>query len=473
VLFCSQNFLLFFLAVFVVYWALPWQRARVWLLLICSFVFYASWNKWLAGIICVTTVADYVIALLLEASAAPGRKKWLLFASVGMNLSLLCYFKYVNFFLRSLEEALHAGGASVSLPMLSIILPIGISFYTFEAISYTVDVYRGKIRAERNLGHFMLFILFFPHLIAGPIVRAADFLPQIRRAKHWQWERLKVGLQFFVMGMVKKVVIADRLAALVDPVFANSAAYGTATTWIIVIAWAVQVYCDFSGYSDMALGCAHLLGYRLCHNFNMPYLAPNISDFWRRWHVSLGNWLRDYLFIPLGGSRGTAWQTYRNLIVTMTLCGLWHGADWPFVLFGFLQALMLIAHMAFRKFCERRPTLDALLQTPGGTALRVAVTFVSFCLTLVIWRAPTLGVAYDMLRTLVAPRGDQITLALTNVWWCVGLVAVCHLLARRDLWKRMVERVPAPVLGFGQAATVTLALLLVAGEGRPFVYFQF
>ncbi|HZZ81228.1 MAG TPA: MBOAT family O-acyltransferase, partial [Gemmataceae bacterium] len=410
-LFCSQNFLLFFLAVFVVYWALPWQRARVWLLLACSFVFYATWNRWLACIICVTTLADYVIAILLESSATPTRKKLLLFASVGMNLALLCYFKYVNFFLHSIEGALNAAGAGVSLPTLSVILPIGISFYTFEAISYTVDVYRGRIKAERNLGHFMLFILFFPHLIAGPIVRAADFLPQIRRAKHWQWTRARVGLQLFFMGMIKKIVIADRLAAMVDPVFAHASDYGTGTTWTIMIAWAIQVYCDFSGYSDMALGCAHLLGYRLTQNFDMPYLAVNISDFWRRWHMSLGSWLRDYLFIPLGGSRAGLWITCRNLLITMTLCGLWHGASWTFVLFGFLQALLLIGHVLFRRFCEARPSLDEMLHTPVGAAMRIALTFATFCITLVVFRAQTLSIGWGMLQTLFVPRADKAVLA--------------------------------------------------------------
>ena len=472
-LFCSQNFLLFFVAVFTVYWLLPWQRARVWLLLLCSFVFYASWNHWLAAIICVTTFADYAIALAMDTSSSPRGRKVFLVLSVAMNLSLLAYFKYVNFFLRSLEDVLQAAGASASLPVLSILLPIGISFYTFEAISYTVDVYRGRIRAERNLGHFMLFILFFPHLIAGPIVRAADFLPQIRRRKRWQWSRLNLGLQFFFMGMVKKLVIADRLALLVDPVFADQGLYGTGTLWLTMAAWAIQVYCDFSGYSDMAVGCAHMLGYRLCQNFNMPFLAANITDFWRRWHMSLGSWLRDYVFIPLGGSRGAFWQTGRNVILTMTLCGLWHGAAWPFVMFGFLQAVLMIIHMMFRGFCARRPTLDALLQTPAGTALRVSVTLLSFCITLVIWRAPTLYDGWEMVQALVVPRSDQLLQSMTSVWWCMLLVAICHALAHRDLWKRLSANVPAPVMGFGHALSLTAALLLVAGAGRAFVYFQF
>lgn len=472
-LFCSQNFLLFFLAVFAIYWSLPWPRARIGLLLVSSFAFYATWNKWLAAILCVSTIADYLIALYMDGAAAPRRRKALLVFSVGMNLGLLGYFKYANFFLRSLEDALHAAGASASLPVLSVILPIGISFYTFEAISYTVDVYRGKIHAERNLGHFMLFILFFPHLIAGPIVRAADFLPQVRRRKRWQWSRINVGLQFFLMGMIKKVVIADRLAVLVDPVFKDQALYGTGTLWLTMLAFAIQVYCDFSGYSDMAVGCAHLLGYRLCQNFNMPYLAVNLADFWRRWHMSLGSWLRDYVFIPLGGSRGTIATTARNLIIAMTLCGLWHGANWPFVVFGLLQGVMLVIHVAFRNYCESRPTLTSVLQTPLGTVARVGLTLLCFGVTLMIWRAPTLADGFEIVWALVVPRADLVPVALASVWVCALFVAVCHALAWRDLWKRLVESLPTPAYGFGHAMTFTAALLLISGHGRAFVYFQF
>ncbi len=472
-LFCSQTYLLFFCAVFAVYWLLPWARARIWLLLVCSFTFYAAWNRWLACIICVTTLADYILARLMDASASPPHRKRLLFVSVAMNLGLLCYFKYANFFLASLQQALQFAHLTASFPVLSVILPVGISFYTFEAISYTVDVYRGRIRAERSLAHFMLFILFFPHLIAGPIVRAANFLPQIRRRKRWQWSRLNLGLQFFLLGLVKKLVIADRLARVVDPVFAGTGAYGTTTLWLAAVAWALQCYCDFSGYSDMAIGCAHLLGYRLCRNFDMPLAAPNISLLWRRWHISLGNWLRDYVYIPLGGNRGTLSRTVVNLLITMTLCGLWHGAGWPFIVWGLLQGVMLAAHTVFRRFCDSRPALGALLESPGGTAARVAVTFTSFVVTFVFFRSPTLTAGLDMLRGMVFPRTGQVQLLMTSVLWCAALVALGHALAYRDLWKRLVARLPAEVIGLAFSLCCLLALLLATGAGRTFVYFQF
>ncbi|HEV3023081.1 MAG TPA: MBOAT family O-acyltransferase, partial [Pirellulales bacterium] len=292
-LFCSQLFLIFFVVVFTAYWVVPWRRARVWLLLAASVYFYASWSQWLASVVCASSLIDYLVARGMDACRNDRQRRALLGLSLAMNIGLLAYFKYANFFLRSLESALAAAGATASLPVLSVILPIGISFYTFEAINYTVDVYRRRIPAERNLAHFMLFILFFPHLIAGPIVRARDFLPQIARRKCWDWARINLGVQLFLLGLFKKLAVADRMAQFVDPVFSAPAEYRTSVLWLATLAWAVQVYCDFSGYSDMAIGTAHLLGYKLAQNFNMPYLAPNIAEFWRRWHISLSSWLRD------------------------------------------------------------------------------------------------------------------------------------------------------------------------------------
>src|SRR6266446_931632 len=360
-LFCSEKFLVFFTIVFISYWALPWPRARVWLLLGASFYFYASWNKWLALIICVSTAMDYFIARGMEAWESTRGRRLLLVISLVANLGLLVYFKYANFFLHSLQEALTAAGAQASLPVLSVMLPIGISFYTFEAINYTVDVYRRRVPAERNLLNFMVFILFFPHLVAGPIVRARDFLPQLRRPKHWDWARMQLGAQYFMMGLFKKLAIADRMALFADPVFADPTVYSRGAVWAASLAYALQIYCDFSGYTDMALGAAHMLGYKLAQNFNMPYLATNVAEFWHRWHISLSTWLRDYLFIPLGGSRGTNAQTNRNLMITMALGGLWHGASWNFVIWGVVQGLMLVTHRVFRDWCEKRATLCRVL----------------------------------------------------------------------------------------------------------------
>jgi alginate O-acetyltransferase complex protein AlgI len=479
-LFCSQKFLYFFTLVFCIYWALPWSRARVWLLLAASFYFYASWSKWLAGIICISTLMDFLVARGLDHWTIPWRRKTLLAISLVANLGLLGYFKYANFFLRSLEEALHAGGASASLPVLRVILPIGISFYTFEAINYTVDVYRRKIQAERSLSHFMVFILFFPHLVAGPIVRARDFLPQLKRPKHWDWARMQLGVQYFIMGLFKKIAIADRMALFADPVFAAPAGYGTGAVWLAVLAYAIQIYCDFSGYTDMALGAAHLLGYKLAQNFNLPYLSLNPSDFWRRWHISLSSWLRDYLFIPLGGSRGSdrpgycRWLTQRNLLITMTLGGLWHGASWTFVVWGLLHGLLLIVHRSFRAFAEARPWLSKVLRTPPGTLVRVGTTFLCVCVGWIFFRATTFAIALTMIGRLFAHHAGQgAPMPVVTFWVLIAVVVISHLLALGTLWNRLSVRLPAPLLGAGYAAVLTLALVLAPSSGKAFIYFQF
>jgi alginate O-acetyltransferase complex protein AlgI len=461
------------------------DRGRVWLLVLASFFFYASWNKWLALLICVSTAMDYVIARGLDALKSQAPRKLLLAVSICANLGLLCYFKYANFFLHSLEQSLGAAGVRASMPVLQVILPIGISFYTFEAINYTVDVFRRRVPAERNLANFMLFITFFPHLVAGPIVRARDFLPQTHHPKHWDWARLELGARFFIMGLFKKWAIADRMAQFADPVFASPTAYSTGATWLAVIAYTLQIYGDFSGYSDMALGTAHMLGYKLARNFNMPYVATNFSEFWHRWHISLSTWLRDYLFIPLGGSRCPRWRTCLNLMITMTLGGLWHGASWTFVVWGILHGLLLVAHRYFRDFCVQRPRLDRLFQSAPGTAVRVAVTLLGVMLCWVFFRAapiaPEVGkhltafqVAGRILTRLVIPHGGLgPPLHNRGLWYTVAVVVLCHALAHSGLWKRLVVRLPAPVLGCGYAVAVTLAMVLAPDAGKAFIYFQF
>jgi alginate O-acetyltransferase complex protein AlgI len=473
-LFCSQQYLIFFAIAFALYWSLRWPRAKIGVLLIASFVFYASWNRWLACLIFACTTLDYLLARGMDAWSSRRPRQLLLALSVCANLGLLAYFKYVNFFLDSLQQLLHSAGSSASLPLLSVILPVGISFYTFEAISYTVDVYRRKMPAERNLGHFLLFITFFPHLVAGPIVRARDFLPQLRHPRRWNWARMELGVQLFLRGLVKKLVVADRMALYVDPVFQNPEQFGSAAVWLATLAYAIQIYCDFSGYSDMALGSAHLLGYRLAQNFNLPYLAFNVSDFWRRWHMSLSSWLRDYLFIPLGGSRGTSWTTARNLMVTMALGGLWHGASWTFVLWGCAHGFLLIVHRAFQGICAGRPRLDAALRSAPGTLLRVGTTFLVVALCWVLFRATTLaeaGTVFARLAGLTEGRG--VPLPIEGLAWTLALFALLHLLAAFRVWPRLVLRLPSPMLGLGYAAVVLLVLVLAPGSEKAFIYFQF
>jgi alginate O-acetyltransferase complex protein AlgI len=473
-LFCSLEFVVFFAVVFVSYWAIPHHRLRVWLLLAASYYFYASWNKWLALIIFGSTTLDYFVARAIGASASPRARKALVLLSVTANLGLLCYFKYANFFLASLGAALKALGAQASLPVLSVILPIGISFYTFEAINYIVDVYRGIVKPERNLGNFLLFILFFPHLVAGPIVRARDFLPQVRRRKRFSWVRLEVGLGLFLLGLIKKFVIADRMAFYADPVFAQPASYACSVAWLAVVAYSIQIYGDFSGYTDMALGTAHLLGYHLAPNFNMPYLARNVSEFWRRWHISLSSWLRDYLFVPLGGSRGGRWRTARNLMITMALGGLWHGASWNFVLWGLLHGALLVLHRAFTGLCDLRPGLRWALGTLPGACFRVAATYLAVSLGWVLFRSPTAPAAAKFYARLFRTGSPWVEPWATG-YLLLG-VALClagHALAVSGAWRRLRPRAPVPLVGAAYAAAAAAALLLAPAASKAFIYFQF
>jgi alginate O-acetyltransferase complex protein AlgI len=494
-LFCSWNFAQFFALVFAVYWLVPWRRLqlsvpwlggrkyvlnghefRIWWLLAASFYFYASWNRKLALLIVASTLLDYFIGLGLETCRVPRLRRALLGLSITANLGLLGYFKYANFFLESLQEGLRVAGASVSLPVLQVILPVGISFYTFEAINYTVDVFRRRVPAERNPAHLLFFILFFPHLIAGPIVRAKDFLPQIRRTKRWSWARLQLGSEYFLLGLAKKWLVADQLALFADPVFAAPEAYGTLANWLALLAFTIQVYCDISGYSDMALGTAHLLGYKLAINFNMPYLATSVADYWRRDHISLSTWLRDYLFFPLGGSRGTRWQTCRNFLITMTLGGLWHGASWNFAIWGFLHGVMLSINRFFRSFCEMRPRLDGFLQGITGTALRMVLTFFCVYQGFVLFRAPTFAVArsmYQRLWSLTDGMGVTHPYGYGLLWCIVAGFVLCHVAACRRWWDRISLRMPVPVLGFTYVFALILCMAAAPLQDKPFIYFQF
>jgi alginate O-acetyltransferase complex protein AlgI len=473
-LFCSTEYVLFLTAVLAVYWAMPWARLRVLLLLAASIYFYASWSAELAVLVLATSMLDYGLARAIEAVASPLGRRLLLLTSLTCNVGILVYFKYANFFLASLEQALTAAGAQASFPVLRILAPIGISFYTFEAISYVVDVYQRKIKAERNPLHFLLFITFFPHLVSGPIVRGRDFLPQIKRPKKWSWPRAHLGLSLLAFGLFKKMGIGDRMALYVEPVFEHPELFRTPAIWGAMVAFTVQLYCDFSGYSDMALGAAHLLGYKLTVNFRMPYLATNVSDLWRRWHISLSTWIRDYLFIPLGGSRCSPWRTNMNLVIVMTLGGLWHGANWGFVVWGLLHGIFLVVHRGFQSWCKPRPAVSAWLVTIPGTFLRWLLTVGSFLLALVFFRARTLNEALTVLEGMFLPRGGLNTMMTRqNLIVLTLLVLVGHLLGAARIWPRLRPHLPTAAIGACYATLVVTALVLAPKVSQAFLYFQF
>src|SRR5262245_50136787 len=320
-LFTEQRFALFFIAVLAIYWALRGNRARKNFLLLCSYAFYAGWDWLLTPLILFSTVMDYALALRITGDQAR-KKRWLVISLVA-NLTLLGFFKYFNFFIESAVGFSAWLGIPLSMHTLAIVLPVGISFYTFESLSYTIDVYRGILKPVRNFLDYAFFIAFFPKLIAGPIMRAKDFLPQLTDGRRWANVNVRACLTMFLIGYIKKAVISDHIAQAIDPVFAAPAGVAASTLWLAAALYTLQLYCDFSAYSDMATACAGLLGYRLTLNFDAPYLSQSVREFWTRWHISLSTWFRDYLFIPLGGSRGTPARTAINLFTVFVLCGIW------------------------------------------------------------------------------------------------------------------------------------------------------
>jgi alginate O-acetyltransferase complex protein AlgI len=466
-LFHTVEFLGFFAIVFPVYWLLPWHRVRMSWLLAASFFFYMSWNPWLITLILFSASLDFCVALKLEKVASPRWRKLLVALSVTCNLGLLAFFKYTNFLLGTAHSLLGWFHVRYDPTFLNIILPLGISFYTFETISYIVDVYRGRIKAERNLLDYALYIMFFPHLIAGPIVRPGDFLPQVARRKRFSWLRMSAGIQLFLLGLFKKAVLADHLSAAVDPVFKSPEAFATGSLWLAVIGYAAQIFCDFSGYSDMAIGLAHLFGFKLHANFNMPYLAANITDFWRRWHISLSSWLRDYLYIPLGGNRNGTWQTYRNLMVTMLLGGLWHGASWTFVFWGFIHGAALALHRAI--------PAPAWLSSRVFRPLGVAATFLTVCVAWVFFRAHTFSQAILILKRMVRPTaGGSLDGATASIaLGCLAIVLVFHGVGRTVTVERLDRRLPPALVGAALGMLLMAALVLLPRERAAFIYFQF
>jgi D-alanyl-lipoteichoic acid acyltransferase DltB (MBOAT superfamily) len=472
-LFNSWTFLPFVLVVLGLYYVLPWRWQNR-MLLVASCVFYGSWDWRFLILLVISTSIDFLVGLGLYRAHGPRARKWLLAVSCGVNLGILGFFKYFNFFADNLEDLLAALGLPVAAAHLNIILPIGISFYTFHAMSYAIDIYRGKMKPIASYPDYMLFVLYFPQLVAGPIARAAALIPQITHARTIRGEQVRQGLWLVLWGFFKKLVIADNLAPLVDAAFAAPTTPGGAECLLAVYAFAYQIYCDFSGYTDIARGLGKLMGIELAVNFDRPYLARNPPDFWRRWHISLSTWLRDYLYIPLGGNRHGRWQTYRNLMLTMVLGGLWHGASWTFVVWGAYHGALLVAWHAW---AARRPA--ALGQEDSGGLLRPALScFVMFQLTCLGWllfRADSLGqVGQFLAHMATSPALDAG--ALHIAFALLPLAAVLWVI---ESWVGNADD-PTTAWGWdwllGQAAVCGLlvAILLFTPSGaRAFLYFQF
>ncbi|MBI5763719.1 MAG: MBOAT family protein [Planctomycetes bacterium] len=483
-IFSSWQFAFFFAVVFGVYWAVPGRRFRHGFLLAASYVFYAAWNTKLLSIVIGLTLFDYGVGLGLEHVQGERRRRVLLIASLAANLGILAVFKYADFFVISLRDLLANAGIHTGWHTLGIILPVGISFHTFQTMSYTIDVYRRRIPACRSLVDFALFVAFFPQLVAGPIVKAVEFLPQLRNDKRFDWSRLDAAVMLFLVGLTKKLLIADNFATLVDPVFADPTHFTTRDLWLAMLCYGGQIYCDFSGYTDMAIATARLLGFDMSENFRNPYLAIGLSDFWRRWHISLSTWFRDYLYIPLGGSRTGPWRTGANLMITMLLAGLWHGASWTFVVWGAIHGVALISS----KWCA---SIGEWLPRRGRTIVAWAVTFLVVHVAWVFFRCqpvipagasepePTVAAlsrALYFVKHLVIPVAVDHPLWLMNkgpMLALLGLMAAFQLLDERRRRGSDPIRLPAPIAGVSYACWILVLVILSPENTNPFIYFQF
>ncbi len=473
-IFTSFEFIIFFALVLAGRSLCRSLPAEKWFLLVASYVFYMSWSVPFGLLIFATSLVDFAVGLGLGKLENQRPRKWLLTVSLLANLGVLAFFKYTNFFLANVEWAAARFGTSLHRWHYDIILPAGISFFTFQSMSYTISVYRRQIPPCRSPRDFFLFVAFFPQLLAGPIVRAADLLPQIYRRARANLSEIESGLAQFALGAVKKIVISDQIAPNVDLIFSAPGNYDGFTLWQGVLGYAVQIYCDFSGYSDMAIGCARILGFHFPENFQMPYSAASITEFWQRWHISLSSWFRDYLYIPLGGNRLGAGRTYVNLLVTMLLCGLWHGASWNFVLWGGLHGLSLAIH----RIWKHANPLGAILEHP---AFRFIWTGLAHLLTLgvvlvgwVLFRAQSLPAAAQYIGRMFTWSPAGVHLISPYILPAVAAVFGTHLLVQKDRnWAKEIPSRPVFLrIGFYSALVLLISLLAVT-DSVPFIYFQF
>jgi len=472
-LFNTGRFALFFLLVFVANWLLGKRwRAQNALLVVASQWFYACWDYRFLGLLWFSMLVDYVVALRLEANTDPKRRKWLITLSVSVQLGILGLFKYLNFFVASGAALLARLGFGVHPSALGIVLPVGISFYTFQTMSYTIDVYRRVIPAERNLLSFATFVSLFPQLVAGPIERARRILPQINGPRSLPLDALYSGTSLILFGLFKKVFIADNLANVVDQAFAKTASLTRAEAIFALYAFAFQIYGDFSGYTDIARGTARLLGFDFALNFRRPYFAQDPSDFWQRWHISLSSWLRDYLYIPLGGNRRGTPRTLLNLFLTMLLGGLWHGASWTFVLWGAYHGLLLVAHRLLQPFLSRvRPNGFV-----AGGLWSILCCTVMFHLIVLGWLPFRAHTALEVKEVLVSigRHGGELGDALTYAQWlgaCIALLIPLEL--AEELRPNFFEQRGFWARGLVYAAVLLLLLIAGAPGGQTFIYFQF
>lgn len=474
-LFNSLIFLGFILIVFAVYPRLRLREQNIFLL-VASYVFYGYWDWRFSFLLLTSTIVDFWVGQAIQSSNSQRRRKVLLLCSISINLGILGFFKYFNFFVDSAASLLSAIGLHPHMPLLQVILPIGISFYTFKTLTYTIDIYRRKITPTKDFVAYALYTSFFPQILAGPIERAANLLPQISSPRRIARAQVFAGLNLILLGFFKKVAIADTLAPIVGKIFDAPGTMSSGQLWTGVYAYTLQIYGDFSGYTDIARGIALILGFKSMENFNAPYLSRSITEFWQRWHISLSTWFRDYLYIPLGGNQQGTGRTYANLFITMLLCGLWHGAAWPFVIWGIIHGLYLIIHRII--LAGRKPDLSWPQNLSGWVPcfLKIFVTFHLVALAWVLFRSVSIESAwvyYQGLFSFQSVKGFStmvlfagiliISLDITQTW--IGT----------QTWIADIKKFK--IIRFGVALIMLISIMAATiahlDTVTPFIYFQF
>ncbi|MFP6665674.1 MAG: MBOAT family protein [Pirellulales bacterium] len=492
--FTSLVFLLFLPTVLAVYWLLGRRSLQNSLLVLASYFFYGWWDVRFCGLMLISSLVDFGIGLGMDRSQSDRTRKWLLWLSIGCNLGLLAAFKYANFFLDSFRQFGDLFGFNMSSGTLEIVLPVGISFYTFQTLSYTIDIYRRRLQPTKHLVDYLAFVSFFPQLVAGPIERASRLLPQFQQSRSFDGAAFACGLRRILWGFFKKIVIADSLAGLVTEAYANPASASGPQLFLATVLFSFQIYCDFSAYSDIAIGTARLFNIRLMQNFAYPYFSQSLGEFWQRWHISLSTWFRDYVYIPLGGNRGSAARRGWNVVLTFLVSGLWHGAAWRFVAWGALHGATLTCgrrgnpspgkEHRHKTTPEERPGGERLVPTLG-TLSRMLTVFVVVCLFWVFFRANSLADALLIFQKIVADifnfgayqaiwqgyilRGPLFHVA--NVLIVFVLIEWCH---RHMPYPLQIDHWPKP----SRWVAYTLVFWFVAeyadtAPANPFIYFQF
>ena len=470
-LFNTITFLLFFLLFYTLYRILKKARHRTILIVVASYIFYGFWNSPFVLLLVFSTLVDFYLGQKIAQADSSARKKAFLALSICSNLGVLAFFKYYNLFSQTSVTFLSFLGIDFHPPLLHIVLPVGISFYTFQTLSYAIDVYRGSLKCEKDIWTFASYVSFFPQLVAGPILRASQFIPQINETKSFEWKAIYHALFLIVLGLFKKMVLADNLAPYVERIYDHSFSPTILDAWFSTYAFSIQIFMDFSGYSDIAIGLGMLLGYKIPANFNNPYAAHSFSDFWKRWHISLSSWLRDYLYISLGGNRKGKFRTKVNLMLTMLLGGLWHGATWSFVAWGGLHGVyLIIEHFFTRK--ERRPNNRLTM------ILKPLLIFHLVVITWVLFRAD-FDKAYKIVLAMVGTESSDSIQLLSNLNYVfIGLILISTLIfhkvfANRNFEVWLLGTKPKARAYMSIMVFMLFSIIALKGEGGAFIYFQF